>query len=97
MQNSNVVLINLSKKAIKGDYYFDRIYRILYNPQMYIKAYTNIYKNNGSSTSGIDVITADGFNEERINKIIDSLKDESYQPKPAKGYTFLRKTVRNGR
>lgn len=84
MQNSEIVLINLSKQAKKGDYYFDRLYRILYNPQMYIKAYSNIYKNDGSSTSGIDGETADGFNELRINKIIDSLKDESYQPKPAK-------------
>lgn len=84
MQNSEIVLINLSKQAKKGNFYFDRLYRILYNPQMYIKAYSNIYKNNGSSTSGIDGETADGFNELQINKIIDSLKDESYQPKPAK-------------
>ncbi|HDR3888976.1 TPA: group II intron reverse transcriptase/maturase [Bacillus cereus] len=84
MQNSEIVLINLSKQAKKKDFYFDRLYRILYNPQMYIKAYSNIYKNDGSSTSGIDGETADGFNELRINKILDSLKDESYQPKPAK-------------
>lgn len=83
LQNSEIVLINLSKQAKKGNYYFDKLYRILYNPQMYIKAYANIYKNDGSATSGIDNVTADGFKEEIIEKIIETLKDESYQPKPA--------------
>lgn len=83
LQNSEIVLINLSKQAKKENYYFDRLYRNLYNPQMYIKAYTNIYQNDGSATSGIDNVTADGFNEAMIEKIIELLKDESYQPKPA--------------
>lgn len=83
LQNSEIVLINLSKQARKRDYYFDKLYRILYNPQMYIKAYANIYSNNGSATSGIDNETADGFNEKIIEKVIETLKDESYQPKPA--------------
>lgn len=84
MQNSEVVLINLSKQALKENYIHDRLYRILYNPQMYITAFSNIYKNDGSATAGIDNQTASNFSEKMIEEIIQSLKDESYQPKPAK-------------
>jgi len=78
--NSEQVISGLSKQAKDKDYRFDRIYRNFYIPDMYIKAYANIYSNKGSSTKGTDGTTADRFSEERIQKLIDSLKDESYQP-----------------
>lgn len=84
MRNSEKVLTELSKQAQNKDYEFHRIYRIVCNPDMFIKAYCNIYNNKGSSTSGIDNKTADNFNEDLIDKIINSLKDESYQVKPVK-------------
>lgn len=84
LQNSEIVLYNLSKKAQDEKYQFERLYRNLYNEDFYYKAYTNIYANQGSATKGIDKETADGFGSEKINSIIQSLKDESYQPKPAR-------------
>lgn len=84
MQRSEIVLYNLSKQAMKDGFEFDRLYRHLYNEDFYIKAYTKIYKNKGSATKGIDDETADGFGEEKIQAIIESLKDESYQPKPVR-------------
>ena len=84
MRNSEKVLTELSKQAQNKDYEFHRIYRIICNPYMFIKAYCNIYNNKGSSTSGIDNRTADNFNEDLIDEIINSLKDESYQVKPVK-------------
>lgn len=84
MRNSEKVLTELSKQAQNKDYEFHRIYRIICNPDMFIKAYCNIYNNKGSSTSGIDNRTADNFNEDLIDEIINSLKDESYQVKPVK-------------
>ena len=35
-------------------------------------------------TSGVDGTTIDGLGGRRIGKIIESLKDESYQPHPAR-------------
>lgn len=84
MRDSEKVLTELKKQAQDKNYKFSRIYRILCNPDIYLKAYSNIYRNNGSSTCGIDNQTADGFNEEKINRLIESLKDESYQPKPVR-------------
>lgn len=84
MQSSEIVLYNLSKQAMKDDYEFGRLYRHLYNEDFYIKAYSKIYKNKGSATQGINDETADGFGEEKIQAIIETLKDESYQPNPVR-------------
>lgn len=84
MRNPENVLINLIKHSNKKDYKYERLYRLLYNEEMYLIAYQNIYSNDGSMTKGTDHKTVDGMSMERIRKIILSLKDESYQPKPAR-------------
>lgn len=84
MRNSEKVLIELSKQAQDKNYQFIRLYRILCNPDMYVKAYCNIYSNKGSSAHGTDSETADGFNEVKVKNIINALKDESYQVKPVR-------------
>ena len=66
------------------EYKFQRLYRNLYNPEFYWLAYQNIYANDGSMTAGADGTTIDGMSNERIEKIITSLKDRSYQPNPAR-------------
>lgn len=68
----------------KAGYKFERIYRNLYNPMFYLMAYQNIYSNSGSMTQGIDGMTFDGMGMERINRIINKLKDYSYQPQPVR-------------
>lgn len=47
-------------------------------------AYKNIYANEGSMTPGMDGTTLDGMSSRRIDGIIASLKDRSYQPNPAR-------------
>ena len=81
MRNPENVLISLIKHSNKKDYKYERLYRLLYNEEMYLIAYQNIYSNDGSMTKGTDHKTVDGMSMERIQKIILSLKDESYQPK----------------
>jgi group II intron reverse transcriptase/maturase len=46
--------------------------------------YNNLYANNGAATEGVDSDTADGFGEEKIQKIIKALSDETYNPKPVR-------------
>lgn len=84
MRNPENVLINLMKHSNEKDYKYERLYRLLYNEEMYFIAYQNIYSNSGSMTKGTDNKNIDGMRIERIQKIILSLKDESYQPQPAK-------------
>ena len=84
MRNPIYVLNSLSDKSKDLNYQFERLYRNLYNPEFYLLAYKNIYANDGSMTPGVDGNTLDGMGAVRIRRIIDSLKNCSYQPNPAR-------------
>lgn len=78
------VLKSLSEQVTNKQYKFKRLYRNLYNPEFYFLAYKNISQSQGSMTAGVDGKSLDGMSEKRINELIDSLKDFSYQPNPAR-------------
>lgn len=84
MRNPIEVLRSLTEKSKNESYRFQRLYRNLYNPEFYWLAYKNIYANTGSMTAGTDGTTIDGMSDERIKRIINTLRDRSYQPKPAR-------------
>lgn len=63
---------------------FTRLYRYLLRADLYFIAYQKLYSNNGAATEGIDRDTADGFSEAKVEKLIASLADESYCPKPSR-------------
>ena len=94
MRNPTDVLNSLSDKSKNPSYKFKRLYRNLYNPEFYMLAYQNIYANDGSMTPGVDGNTMDGMNSHRIEGIIQSLKDHSYQPNPARR-TYIAKQNSN--
>ncbi|WP_353957635.1 reverse transcriptase domain-containing protein [Phocaeicola sartorii] len=79
----DVLKILTEKTSVKG-YQFERLYRHLYNPDFYLLAYKNIASSPGSMTAGADGMTIDNMSMARINKIIASLKDQTYQPNPAR-------------
>lgn len=84
MRNPIDVLNSLSNQSKDPQYRFERLYRNLYNPEFYMLAYKNIYANEGSMTPGVDGTTIDGMSSQRIERIIETLKDRSYQPNPAR-------------
>lgn len=84
MRNPEYVLNSLIEHSKDANYKYERLYRLLYNQEMYLRAYQNIYAKEGNMTKGADGQTIDGMSLKRIDKIINSLKDESYQPHPAK-------------
>ncbi len=53
-------------------------------PDLWMRAYGNIYANKGALTKGVDDSTLDGISKERIAKIIELIKVGDYQPKPAR-------------
>ncbi|KAA9011043.1 reverse transcriptase/maturase family protein [Niallia endozanthoxylica] len=84
MRNPNVVLDNLAKMSSKKDYQFERLYRNLYNEEFYLLAYSNIYHKEGNLTQGTDGNTIDGFSIDIVRRLIESLKNQSYQPNPVR-------------
>lgn len=84
MQCPNVVLSNLRKKSLDQKYQYTRLYRNLYNPDFFLLAYDNLSKNDGALTMGVDQRSIDGFSMEEVSRLIEVLKDKSYQPYPSK-------------
>lgn len=85
MQRAELVLVNLKKKSRnKEDYEFTRLYRNMYNPDFYLRAYAKLSPKGGNLTKGTSETTIDGFSMNRINKIIDSMKLERYNPEPVR-------------
>ena len=83
MRNSERVLNSLAIHSRQPNYKFERLYRLLFNEQMYFVAYQHIYAKEGNMTKGADNQTIDHMSISRIEKLIHSLKDESYQPIPS--------------
>ena len=62
----------------------ERVYRLLYNPELYLTAYGRIYRNEGAMTKGTTQETADGMTMGKIKRIIDDLRHERYRWSPAR-------------
>ena len=84
MRNPETILKSLFAHSNDMHYKYERLYRILFNEQMFYVAYQRIYANPGNMTPGSDGQTIDQMSIERIGKLIASLKDESYHPRPSR-------------
>lgn len=84
MRNPEVVLNNLALHSKVSDYKFERLYRILFNEELFYIAYQRIYAKPGNMTAGTDGQTIDKMSIQRIGSLIAALKDESYRPNPAR-------------
>src|SRR2546423_4571283 len=72
----------------------DDLYRQLYNPHLYLRAYGRIYANDGAMTRGSTEETADAMAVEKMRKIIEDLRHERYRWTPVRR-TFVPK--KNGK
>lgn len=76
------------------DEVFTKLFRYLLRPDIYYVTFQNLYANNGAGTRGVDDDTADGFSEDKVNQIIEALKNGTYEPKPVRR-TYIKK--KNGK
>lgn len=60
------------------------LYRLMFRVDLYITAYERLKSSPGNMTKGSDGETLDGFSLEKIEKIIESMRDQSFQFVPAK-------------
>lgn len=84
MRSPETVLNNLSKHSSDLGYKYERLYRLLFNEEMFFLAYQRIYAKQGNMTPGTDGRTVDQMSIQRIERLIDALRTEEYQPHPAK-------------
>lgn len=84
MRNPLQVLEILESRAKEKSYQFDKLIRHFYNIEFYKAAYAKIYAKEGNMTQGTNSQTIDGFSLEQVEKLIASIKNETYSPHPVR-------------
>lgn len=77
MRSSETVLGMLQDRGKRGLPMHD-LYRQLYNPHLYLRAYARLYSNDGAMTKGTTEETVDGMSLKKIFEIIELLKQERF-------------------
>ena len=62
----------------------ERVYRLLWNRDLFLLAYGRIAKNDGALTPGVTNETADGMTLAKIDAIIEALRSEQYRWTPVR-------------
>ncbi len=84
LQTTTTILNAIQKRGQRELPLPNGTYRLLYNPDLYGRAYAKIYRNHGSLTPGPNEETADGMSQEKIGNIINAIRREKYRWKPAR-------------
>src|SRR6266704_5594411 len=83
MQSTKVYLELIHERG-KKELPLERVYRQLFNRELYLTAYGKIYRNAGAMTHGVTDETPDGMSLEKIDAIIEALRYERYEWLPAR-------------
>lgn len=83
MQNAEAVLAIIRKRGEQRQP-LERVYRQLFNRDLFLLAYGRIATNQGAMTPGVTEETIDGMSLAKIDTIIKLLRSERYQWSPAR-------------
>jgi group II intron reverse transcriptase/maturase len=77
-------ILNIIQDRGKRGLHLEDVYRQLFNPDLYLRAYGRIYSNDGAMTKGMTEETVDGMSMQKIQRIIEALRFERYQWTPVR-------------
>ena len=83
MRNAETVLGVIQDRGKRG-LILEDVYRQLFNPSLYLRAYGRIYRNDGALTRGATAETVDGMSLEKIAALIEQLRAERYRWTPVR-------------
>lgn len=89
MRNAETVLGLLRDRGKRG-LPLERVYRLLFNRNLYLLAYGKIARNQGALTPGATPETADGMTLAKIDAIIEAVRFERYRWTPVRR-TYIEK------
>jgi group II intron reverse transcriptase/maturase len=78
MRNADTIL-GIHQKRGSARLPLERVYKQLFNPELYLGAYGKIYRNTGAMTPGSTNETVDSMSLQKIQRIIDLLRQERYR------------------
>jgi group II intron reverse transcriptase/maturase len=83
MRTADTILGLIGERGKKG-LPLERVYKLLFNRDLYLQAYGKTYRNKGAMTAGVTDETPDGMSLAKIEAIIEALRYERYQWLPAR-------------
>ena len=83
MRTAKTILTVIHERG-KQDKPLERVYKLLFNRELYLIAYAKLYPNNGAMTKGVSEETIDGMSIQKIDMIIEQLRRETYYWRPAR-------------
>lgn len=83
MRNAETILNIIRQRGQRGLPVTDA-YRLLYQRDLYLRAYGKLYRNHGAMTPGSTGERVDGMSLEKIDTIINALRDERYRWTPVR-------------
>lgn len=89
MRTAQTILTIIQERGKKLP--LERVYKLLYNRDLYLQAYAKLYSNNGTMTKGVTDETVDSMSLKKIDKIIAELRDEKYKWTAVKRVYILKK------
>jgi retron-type reverse transcriptase len=90
LQRAETVLGIIRERGTRG-LPLNNIYRQLFNPDLYLRAYAKLYSNNGAMTRGVTAETVDAMALSKIERLINDLRHERYRWTPVKRVYILKK------
>ncbi|GHO47195.1 maturase [Ktedonospora formicarum] len=90
MRTAETVLSIIQERGKRG-LPLEEVYRQLYNPDLYLRAYAKLYANDGAMTPGTTAETVDAMALTKIKKIIEALREERYRWTPVKRVYIAKK------
>ena len=76
-------ILNIIQDRGKRRLPLDDVYRQRYNPDMYLRSYTKLYKNDGAMTPGTTEETVDGMSLEKIDRDYRAIRYEQWKWTPS--------------
>jgi group II intron reverse transcriptase/maturase len=83
MRDAETTLLIIEDRG-KKDLPLENIYRRLYNRDLYLRAYGRLYRNEGAMTKGTTEETVDGMSRQKIEDIIELLRNERFKWSPVR-------------
>jgi group II intron reverse transcriptase/maturase len=96
MRDAATVLEIIRERGRKG-LPLERVYRCLFNPDLFLLAYGKLYRNAGAMTPGTTRETVDGMSLDKIETIITVLRQERYRWTPVRRTYIDKKGTRKKR
>ncbi|GHO93151.1 maturase [Reticulibacter mediterranei] len=83
MRTAETILTIIQERGKQG-LPLERVYRLLYNKDLYLRAYARLYANNGAMTKGSTDETVDEMSQKKIEQLIVSLQAKTFRWTPVR-------------